>query len=387
VHLIKQQREQTFKYLRNWIGFFILGTINNLAYVIVLSAAKSLADYFNASNLIGFIPWANVGFGFVARAINTFILNDLNYVIRIVTNGLLMTVGLILLTFSIYVNFWASIVAIIVIGSSSSYGESVVLGYLRGYESDLVGAWSSGTGMAGVVGSLLYLGFVAINIPLVDRFLIPSSIIYLAAFFFLMTPPTKPITFATTENSNEIINEEGKSLVENDTKTIIKHTETRMQRYWRCFLIVAWRSLNLMLVYFFEYVISPGAAAKANSSNLIFVILSFCYQAGVLVSRSSLRFIKITRVEIVTVLQAINFVLWILEAKYHFINVWVQYPLMVYVGLLGGASYVNVFYLLLHDQSIQEHDKELCINIAAFAITTGITAAALFTLLMDNTFL
>jgi len=60
---------------------------------------------------------------------------------------------------------------------------------------------------------------------------------------------------------------------------------------------------------------------------------------------------------------------------------------MVYVGLLGGASYVNVFYLLLHDNSIQETDKELCINIAAFSITIGITTAALFTLLMDNTFL
>ena len=45
--------------------------------------------------------------------------------------------------------------------------------------------------------------------------------------------------------------------------------------------------------------------------------------------------------------------------------------LMIYVGLLGGASYVNIFYLLLHDSKYPEKDRELCINIAALFITFG----------------
>ena len=45
--------------------------------------------------------------------------------------------------------------------------------------------------------------------------------------------------------------------------------------------------------------------------------------------------------------------------------------LMIYVGLLGGASYVNIFYLLLHDGKYPENDRELCINIAAVFITFG----------------
>ncbi len=35
----------------------------------------------------------------------------------------------------------------------------MILGYLKDFPSELVGAWSSGTGAAGVGGSGLYLGF------------------------------------------------------------------------------------------------------------------------------------------------------------------------------------------------------------------------------------
>ena len=36
---------------------------------------------------------------------------------------------------------------------------SVALGYLRLFPSKLVNAWSSGTGMAGVLGSVIYIIF------------------------------------------------------------------------------------------------------------------------------------------------------------------------------------------------------------------------------------
>ncbi len=70
--------------------------------------------------------------------------------------------------------------------------------------------------------------------------------------------------------------------------------------------------MQLILVYFLEYVINPGCAAKANPDagpaspwivSNAFVILSFCYQFGVLISRSSLRFVKIRWIEVLTLLQ------------------------------------------------------------------------------------
>ena len=43
---------------------------------------------------------------------------------------------------------------------------SVVLGYMRLYPSKLVNAWSSGTGLAGVGGSALYLLYSGFNLSI-----------------------------------------------------------------------------------------------------------------------------------------------------------------------------------------------------------------------------
>ena len=63
------------------------------------------------------------------------------------------------------------------------------------------------------------------------------------------------------------------------------------------------------------------------------------------------------------------------------------FPMMVYVGLLGGASYVNIFYLFLHTRRIPDKDREFCINLGAISAIIGITFACLYILLMDNTYL
>lgn len=48
---------------------------------------------------------------------------------------------------------------------------------------------------------------------------------------------------------------------------------------------------------------------------------------------------------------------------------------------------MNVFYLILNDATMTSRDREICVNICAAAVVIGISAAAGFTLLMDNTWL
>ena len=65
-----------YSFWARWVGFFILGTVNNLPYVIVGSAAKAIAGHYCALNLIGAVTWANVAMGFVAKGCNaTFLLS------------------------------------------------------------------------------------------------------------------------------------------------------------------------------------------------------------------------------------------------------------------------------------------------------------------------
>jgi hypothetical protein len=178
---------------------------------------------------------------------------------------------------------------------------------------------------------------------------------------------------------------------------------------------------------------SSSSTGQVNKN--LFVVLAFCYQFGVLLSRSSLSYIKVCtghrspnraqlphnrlfadhaggdrhriagrrrrkRVSLAlsdaAVCQALNLALWLAQVQQRsqqpslaltahtspqdllrFMNVWVQFvvmvvrhaadrvfaaldsfsPSQVWVGLMGGASYVNTFYLLLNHKDIPAKDK------------------------------
>ena len=150
-----------------------------------------------------------------------------------------------------------------------------------------------------------------------------------------------------------------------------------------------------MLVYFFEYVISVAFAIHAPSLATNgqwwcengYTVLQFSYQSGVLLSRSSLYCVRITRVWTLTALQGINFVLWWYNASHHIFPAWAQIVWMVWVGMLGGAAYVNIFANIVDDKVIPDKDKELSINIVALFINAGIVLSSLFQILADSTFL
>eukprot|EP01113_Clastostelium_recurvatum_P040019 TRINITY_DN6178_c0_g1_i2.p1 TRINITY_DN6178_c0_g1~~TRINITY_DN6178_c0_g1_i2.p1 ORF type:complete len:520 (-),score=130.86 TRINITY_DN6178_c0_g1_i2:40-1572(-) len=499
-------------YWRNWIAFWILGTINNFSYVVVNSAAQSLAQSFDASDLLGLILWANIAFGFFARIINAFFLERIPYTYRVLANAVLMGLGMAGVAISINIGFWFCLLSIVITGIASSFGESVLLGYMKGYPSEIVNGWSSGTGMAGVAGSMSYIllsGVLQLSNREIFIILLPLCAVYCVVFLWMLVKPTSrdtdngrsrilfgsggdwtdqsfvfkkipkidldmemsassvpysrvhPLVEDEDEDAVNIHEEsfspmmeagstlpsldhtanqvadvsERSSLVESQvpifsesseadkqatqqfqdkhpevnihhsasvlTSTWQEEPETKGRRYVRTLRLVWWVSLNLALVYFFEYVASVGGSDKAQppgsetSPNWwvrnAYKVLAFCYQLGVLISRSSLGLFKIRRVEVITALQGVNMVFWLLQAKFKWISgptgVWILFAIMVYVGLLGGASYVNVFYLILHDKTTPDKDRELCVNWAAIFINLGITAASVFILIMSNSFL
>lgn len=58
---------------------------------------------------------------------------------------------------------------------------------------------------------------------------------------------------------------------------------------------------------------------------------------------------------------------------------------MVFVGLVGGACYVNTYYLMLNEEKVEKEDKELCVNLMVMNTTIGIALSAVVTLLLDAT--
>ena len=429
-------------YLRNYIGLMLLGMTNNLVYVLVGSAAASLAKSIDEPSFVGDVTWATNATGFLCRGVNAFLLPGVPYWMRVVANGLILVGGSVLTALA--GSFGPLLVGVILVGTTSNFGESVILGYLKTFPPEIVGGWSAGTGLAGVFGSALYLG---LQLAFSNRAIFLASactvVVYWLAFGVIVRRPTSLL--GSSLNSSEWLKEDGAKLVPKgdgvaappstdqkrglldnvvrdadedaveeqaraDDAAVLRlvgavdedgdgllEGETRWSRILRIWKLVNWLSWQMGLVYYAEYVISQGAASMANPSAVVdapdadfwhknaYPILSFCYQGGVLISRSSLSHVKITGVHWLTVLQFVNLVLWLLQAQYHVVGVWVQFPAMFWVGLLGGASYVNVFYLLLQGNLFTNRtDRELGVNLASLYITMGIVLAGASSVILQK---
>ncbi|EPY21469.1 battenin [Strigomonas culicis] len=137
-----------------------------------------------------------------------------------------------------------------------------------------------------------------------------------------------------------------------------------------------WFFFNLAVVYIAEYAAQLMAPFSfycepewvdnfwvKNS----YVVTQFCYQFGVLISRSSLLIVQIPYVGVLSIIQVINAICWVIQAKLLFIKSYdkkqqvnmsfILFAWMIFIGLMGGASYVNVFYLILQ-RSTKMRQKE-----------------------------
>lgn len=417
-------------YRTQWALFWLLGTINNLSYVVVGSAAKSLADSFHKSKLIGVIQWANVAIGLFLRSLNAFKLDGTSYSLRVAANTAMMAAGLVALACSVYVDFSFAVFAIVLVGGASSFGESVLLGYLKAFNPELTGAWSSGTGMAGVGGSLAYIALASgagLSNQTVFLILIPFCAVYWASFAAAarthkdynklkvvagddsaLGPESLEESYSSLDENDGLISKANGSAAARDQAALSVQSaegggggvagpaEGAVARTMRVGRLVLSPSVQLGAVYFFEYAVSVGFAAIANVKpehggswfrDNAYPVLAFCYQLGVFVSRSSISVVKIDKIEWLTALQGLNFAGWLVHSLHPFIPLWLQFTWMFYVGLLGGAAYVNIFYKLVRDPNIGDQDKELGINIAAIFINIGIVLSAIFEIVADDTFL
>merc|ERR1712154_188851 len=201
----------------------------------------------------------------------------------------------------------------------------------------------------------------------------------------------------TNDNEKKQIKETEEPLLINEkidmeSETSSTHEESQWERIKRCFLLSWYRNFLLFIVYVFEYIISVGIAQISNThrpatrQDLDYVVLATCYQAGVFLSRSSVSVIELPYFGTMAILQGLNLVIWTIHAETNLFHYeMVEFIMMIYVGLLGGAMYVNCAYSLLTDKSISARDKELWVNYMALAVNVGITVSAICEVVTDNT--
>ncbi|KAH9490729.1 G1/S-specific cyclin cln3 [Bulinus truncatus] len=268
---------------------------------------------------------------------------------------------------------WLSIIGVVCASFSSGLGELAFLSLTTFYNRNVVSMWSSGTGGAGIFGSLVYAGFTSAGLSPRNSLLIMVTIpiLMMVAFFLILTKPEHEMTQAV---KNVIDNESHVSTLDNKSQQLTLKDKFKLIPRLLMYMI------PLVLVYFGEYFINQGLHellyfnGQWLSKHEQYRWYQVDYQIGVFISRSSVNLIHIKTLWILPVLQFVNLVLLLCQVFYRFIpSIWIIFVIVLWEGLLGGAAYVNTFYRITNE--IPNEKKEYSIAIVAIADSFGISAA------------
>ena len=386
-------------YLLDLIAFFICGLINNFGYVVMLSAADHIGGKLpeSATLLADILPT------FIIKISAPFFMDRIPYRIRIVFAILMGLISFQLVAWG--TNSAWRLAGVVCASISSGLGEITFLALSSFYHRNVVSSWSSGTGAAGIVGATWYLAFTAWftfipsqKRPFVAMIACSGMPLFMAfAYFFLLSPLKKVIKPAGIINadtpeqplaveggdSTDLVGDAEES-VDTELASILDEPPAQpltLRERAKMIPTLLWYILPLLLVYFGEYLINQGVGPSlvwpgTKISCQEYRYYQFLYQGGVFISRSSVNFFRIKNIWWLPLLQILNLNVLTLHAIYHYIPYyWIVFLVIIFEGLLGGATYVNVYYALSTETTGVV--REYSMSMTSVSDSIGISLAAL----------
>ncbi|KAH8687265.1 batten's disease protein Cln3 [Tricladium varicosporioides] len=404
------------------VAFWIFGLINNLSYVVILSAALDLVgpDIPKAVVLL-----ADVMPSFATKLVAPYFIHKVPYSVRVLVMTGLSTGGMFLIALtpsSIPIKLFGVAISSV----SSGAGELSFLGLTHYYGHFSLAAWGSGTGGAGLVGAGLYVFLTGTLGLTVKKSLLTCAFlpfIMLISFFLIL--PLGPLHRAssmkeyTSVNSSdnltlvrEDLNDEeiaelpvdsasqsllapGPSTVSeaytshsprrsvSPTPSFHKKQSKLIQNLKRARLLFFPYMLPLLLVYIAEYTINQGVSptllfplqsSPFNEFRSFYPFYNLLYQLGVFVARSSSPFIRLHNLYLPSFLQVGNLALLITQSLYWWIpSVYIIFAIIFWEGLLGGAVYVNTFAEIM--ENVPEEEREFSLGATSVSDSGGICIA------------
>lgn len=405
---------------RNWAGFWLLGLCNNFAYVVMLSAAhdilkKQESQNATASSSVTFavdiqagnssnsssydcnpvstaaVLLADILPTLVIKLFAPFVIHKLPYGVRVLFCVVMAATSFLLVSFSSAV--WMSILGVIFASISAGLGELSFLSLTVYFSRDVLGGWGSGTGGAGVAGSLLYSGLIQAGlsprITLLIMLVVPFAML-VSYFFLLVPPPSFPQWRSSNSEYSAVSSEERRQLMddseeEDQVKSTPENRTTGLLTFPEKLQVIKGLLkfiLPLGLVYFAEYFINQGLMELLFFRNFFlshaeqYRWYQTLYQVGVLLSRSSLCCVKIRKLWALSLLQVVNAVFLLFAVRYLFLpSAWLVFVIVLYEGLLGGAAYVNTFYFI--SKETEDRYREFAMAAASVGDSLGIALAGL----------
>ncbi|KAL2117322.1 hypothetical protein VTJ04DRAFT_9490 [Mycothermus thermophilus] len=419
------------------VAFWLFGLINNILYVLVLSAAQDLVG---SDVPKGVVLLADVVPSFLTKLVAPYFIHRVPYSVRILVFFTLSTAGMLVVAFAPGsdgggpeqappgdvsasvsgggpLGVAVKLLGIVLASLSSGGGELSFLGLTHYYGHASLAAWGSGTGGAGLIGAGLYV-FLTAGLGLgVRGSLLVSAVlptVMLVAFFWIL--PRGPLmgwkkgyeAVGDAEVEEEEPDRERESFEDipasaaasgllapgpSVAATAYEHTHHRHHHhgakgsFWanlrRARALFFPYMLPLLLVYVAEYTINQGVAptllfpldeSPFSEYRAFYPFYGFLYQLGVFISRSSTPFIRLHNLYLPSLLQVANLILLTLHALFDFIpSVYLVFLVIFWEGLLGGAVYVNTFAEIM--ERVPPEDREFSLGATSVSDSGGICIA------------
>ncbi|RMJ26153.1 hypothetical protein PHISP_02998 [Aspergillus sp. HF37] len=406
-------------------AFWLFGLINNVLYVIILSAALDLVG---PSLPKGMVLLADVIPSFGTKLIAPYFIHVVPYSARIAIFVFLSAVGMLLVALSPAYTDGGSIstkiAGIILASLSSGGGELSFVGMTHFYGPFSLASWGSGTGAAGLLGAGAYalattsLGF-SVKATLLASACLP--VVMVVSFFVILPraplhlrPPIQDGYQAVEEQEEladeEVFDREDGVAAQNESNELLRPSfrsnvnQKPMQAGsgtlgWQTFKTNLRRAkglffpfmLPLLLVYIAEYTINQGVAptllfplqeSPFTHFRAFYPAYNAIYQAGVFISRSSTPFFRIHRLYLPSLLQVANLVLLALHALFNFIpSVYLIFGIIFWEGLLGGLVYVNTFAEI--GDRVPKEDREFSLAATTVSDSGGICIAGFISMAVE----
>ncbi|KAI9824582.1 MAG: battenin CLN3 protein [Thelocarpon impressellum] len=384
-----------------------LGLINNVLYVVILSAALDLVG---PAIPKGVVLLADVVPGACVKLVAPYFIHHVPYSARVLAFVALSASGMLLVALTPESKdggtVAAKMVGVVLASLSSGGGELSFLGLTHYYGHSSLASWSSGTGGAGLVGAAAYVASTtwlgwSIRSTLVASAFLP--VFMLVTFFFML--PLAPLWGGTPVKYEGVSSEDSTDAVEeDDTRERPREDEEGLLRASGTEVVLASRShgvwaglksnllrtrhlilpmLPLFLVYTSEYIINQGVAptllfplssAPFKHYRDFYPTYNSIYQTGVFISRSSTPFFRVHNLYLPSFLQCLNLLLLTLHALFDFLpNVYVVFLIVFWEGLLGGLVYVNTFAEIT--DNVPREDREFSLGATSVSDSVGICVA------------
>ncbi|KAL7908304.1 Batten's disease protein Cln3 [Trichoderma velutinum] len=403
--------------MRVIVAFWLLGLINNVLYVIILSAAQDLVG----SLPKGVVLLADVVPSFFTKLIAPYFIHRIPYPIRVLIFIALSAGGMLMIAITPpSKSVPVKMVGVILASLSSGGGELSFLGLTHYYGHMSLAGWGSGTGAAGLVGAGLYVlltdwwGFTVQQSLLFSACL--PAIMFVSFFFVLPLDPLRQgsalkeydavperdvedeVDADQTEqeiaaSTSALLVPEPSVLSANTAYAITRGEANSLRNNLRRAkaLFIPYMA-PLLLVYVAEYTINQGVSptllfplesSPFKEFREFYPFYGFLYQVGVFISRSSTSFIRVHYLYLPSLLQVANLVLLTLHAIFFFIpSVYIVFIIIFWEGLLGGAVYVNCFAEIM--ENVPAEEREFSLSATTVSDSGGICIAGLISIVMET---